>query len=200
MVSTALFVVVTWYPSRHGEVVCPPTHSPTGLSPVRGGANKPIRACFASGLKPVDQSHCDNMDKLQIVFVCLLLKLMFDPCSAQHPDCQLCPAGYYVTRNCSLEADGRRTGVQCAQCKDCSGEGQVMQTSCSWSSDSVCVEKPEMRVNMTEMPISLPDFPCEPWVIFLAIVSILMSLLFCLCLILYTCQNCTPHKGGLGEP
>ncbi|XP_078138384.1 uncharacterized protein LOC144538163 isoform X1 [Centroberyx gerrardi] len=112
------------------------------------------------------------------------------------PDCPLCPAGYYVQVNCSVQADGRISGVQCQKCSDCSAEGEVILTSCSWFSDSECGGGAKPVTRPTVAPPKQQDSPPGDWFIVVAtVLSVAVVLLLCLGVSLLTCRRHHSYKG-----
>ncbi|KAM9335692.1 uncharacterized protein ABDE67_020693 [Symphorus nematophorus] len=140
------------------------------------------------------------MDRLQVSFVCLLLKMItFDPIDAQLPRCRRCPQGYFVIKNCSV-IDGGMSGVQCERCTDCSAADQDTLAECSAFADSLCRNKTIHAVQSTaavpwtrtaEAAVSAPD----GWVVLTVIVvSLFLVLLISLFLVLLSCRQRQPDK------
>ncbi|XP_076581482.1 uncharacterized protein LOC143317287 [Chaetodon auriga] len=100
---------------------------------------------------------------LEVSIAWLLLKMTFDPVTAQllpKPRCPTCREGYFVKKSCSVittNNEVKTEGVQCQLCTDCSAADQDTLVKCSTFADSLCGDKSSPAVTPTLTATEPPE-------------------------------------------
>ncbi|KAJ7999264.1 hypothetical protein DPEC_G00213630 [Dallia pectoralis] len=99
------------------------------------------------------------------LLLCLLAMKYELLCNGQR--CQPCESEWFAFKECSL-----KSGTQCKQCSNCSGEGKFIVSKCKYNSNIVCgctdgynmTSTGDCKKHVPEVPSILDptEFPLEP--------------------------------------